>query len=85
MDPTTMKYISIVSAVIFGSVLIFGLLYKVSQMDDTVSKKSKKYKLRIALGFTMFVFAKDTNETNYIVYASPTLGKLIKINARGTQ
>ena len=44
MDPTTMKYISIVSAVIFGSVLIFGLLYKVSQMDDTVSKKSKKYK-----------------------------------------
>jgi len=44
MNPNTIKYISIISAVIFGSLLIFGLLYKVSQMDDPVSKKSNKYK-----------------------------------------
>lgn len=49
MDNITMKYISVISAVVFGSLLVFGLIYKVSQLDDSVPNKLQKYNKSLSL------------------------------------
>jgi len=53
MNEITIKYISIISAIIFGSLLFFALIYKLSQSGgtgyDKSKSKSKSYKKSLSL------------------------------------